>query len=756
MKTKILLKRGLSFLMTAALLLSAGCGNSEKEIALSDSSIVESDRLAKGQYSENDSPLPESIDYIYDMKQLEDGTVQALNITNGFLMSSDNGKTWSLKENTFISHLGENPYVTKAVSAKDGSAFLEFVTKDTSDSCYYGFIDANRNFKEIFISETREKKECSGIEILSDGRLIGAFGKTVYEINPDSGKLTKLCAAKKEISKIELVYDILFILTEDDIECFDIKNKKEIKDNVLKSFVKENINHGYASILFAEGDSDDSIFMASPKGIFRHVMGGTVIEEIMKQNHTTLDDPSFYLRCMLKLTDDTFLIAFQKQGETVLKSYQYSDEALAVEQINLTVYSLYEDKDIKQIISDYQKQNKDILIKYNIGMVGQDAVTREDAIRNLNAEILSGAGPDVFVLDELPINSYIEKGILEDLSPVFSNQLKDQEFFENIVNAYKKEDRLFAVSSRFSVPFIMGKAEDLDKINNLSSYTQCIQRLREIKSDGPIIGDYNPNNILQILYNVCAPTWIGEDGTINEDNIVNFLTEAKVIFKEESKFLDESESDEDSLKDFTPKRDIYTFEELSFIGHKQIKYWQEEFLLIMGYSYGVWHDYNFLMTIQNEMNDSTQIKAFFGQGENVFFPKNIIGVNAQSKVKDQALDFASFVIAGSDETKYTTMGYSVNKKVFEESVIDPGEKLSSPAHVIDTADGTKVFMPKWCTDEELEILRGTVNLLDTPAITDSTMRDVVLELGVDALMDKRDIESVANEIVSKLQIYLTE
>ena len=373
MKTNILLKKGLSFLMAAALLLTAGCGNSEKEIALSDSSIVESNRLSKGQYSENDSPLPESIDYIYDMKQLEDGTVQALNISNGFLMSSDNGKTWLVKENTFLNHLGKVPFVTYAVSSKDRSVFLEFIIKDTSDSYHYGFIDAAGNFKEIPISDAREKTESSGIEILSDGKLIGAFGKTIYEVNPDSGKLTKLYAAKKDISKIEVVHDNLFVLTEDDIECFDIKNKKEIEDNVLRNFVKENIKHGYAYILFAEGDSEDSIFMASSKGIFRHVMGGTVIEEIMKQNHTTLDDPSFNLGCMLKLADDSILIAFQKQGETVLKGYQYSDKALAVEQTELTVYSLYDDENIKQIVSDYQKQNKDILIEYNIGMTGQDA-----------------------------------------------------------------------------------------------------------------------------------------------------------------------------------------------------------------------------------------------------------------------------------------------------------------------------------------------------------------------------------------------
>ena len=53
---------------------------------------------------------------------------------------------------------------------------------------------------------------------------------------------------------------------------------------------------------------------------------------------------------------------------------------------------------------------------------GQDSInngmTLDDVIRTLNVEIFAGEGPDVLVLDGLLIESYIDQGILADLSQV--------------------------------------------------------------------------------------------------------------------------------------------------------------------------------------------------------------------------------------------------------------------------------------------------------------------------------------------------
>ena len=61
-------------------------------------------------------------------------------------------------------------------------------------------------------------------------------------------------------------------------------------------------------------------------------------------------------------------------------------------------------------------------------------VTVADRIRALNARILAGDGPDILVLDGLPTESYIEKGILADLNPLLGD-LKE-ELLPSVLSAY--------------------------------------------------------------------------------------------------------------------------------------------------------------------------------------------------------------------------------------------------------------------------------------------------------------------------------
>lgn len=53
-------------------------------------------------------------------------------------------------------------------------------------------------------------------------------------------------------------------------------------------------------------------------------------------------------------------------------------------------------------------------------------------------------------------------------------------------------------------------------------------------------------------------------------------------------------------------------------------------------------------------------------------------------------------------------------------------------------------------------LEEMVASLDTPALTDATIKDAVLELAPAALNGEKSAEDVANEIINKVQIYLSE
>ena len=74
-------------------------------------------------------------------------------------------------------------------------------------------------------------------------------------------------------------------------------------------------------------------------------------------------------------------------------------------------------------------------------------------------------------MDGLPIEDYIEKGVLEDLSGVVESvKTNGEELFENVLSSYEKGKKVYAVPSRFSVPIIIGKegAVRPDEVTSLS------------------------------------------------------------------------------------------------------------------------------------------------------------------------------------------------------------------------------------------------------------------------------------------------
>src|SRR5699024_5345681 len=94
---------------------------------------------------------------------------------------------------------------------------------------------------------------------------------------------------------------------------------------------------------------------------------------------------------------------------------------------HLTVYSLYPQETLMQLISQYQKAHPETAVTLEVGLTGEDGVTESDAIRTLNTQILAGDGPDLICLDGFNLNTYQEKGLLADLTQILDQGEKTLE-----------------------------------------------------------------------------------------------------------------------------------------------------------------------------------------------------------------------------------------------------------------------------------------------------------------------------------------
>ncbi|MGN6711839.1 hypothetical protein [Anaerocolumna jejuensis] len=69
----------------------------------------------------------------------------------------------------------------------------------------------------------------------------------------------------------------------------------------------------------------------------------------------------------------------------------------------------------------------------------EDETPATDYIKKINTELLAGKCADILVLDGLPVDSYIEKGVLADISSIIKPLEKNGNLMSNILDNYEKD-----------------------------------------------------------------------------------------------------------------------------------------------------------------------------------------------------------------------------------------------------------------------------------------------------------------------------
>ena len=86
-----------------------------------------------------------------------------------------------------------------------------------------------------------------------------------------------------------------------------------------------------------------------------------------------------------------------------------------------------------------------------------------DALRMLNMDIISGRAPDMLVLDRLPFEHYIERGLLVDLYSFldFDPELGRESLVEDVLLSMESNGRLYRIAPFFLIDTIAGSREVL-------------------------------------------------------------------------------------------------------------------------------------------------------------------------------------------------------------------------------------------------------------------------------------------------------
>lgn len=219
--------------------------------------------------------------------------------------------------------------------------------------------------------------------------------------------------------------------------------------------------------------TDDAICYADSTGIYRQAQGGSLCEQVVDSTGTALSLSSSYISQLCCAPDGSYLVLLSDSSmQTKLYRY-YFDPTLSAAADTLEVWSLEENATVRAAIQTFTQQNPDCAVDYEVAMQEGTGLTKDDALRTLNTELLAGEGPDLLILDGADLESFSDSGLLTDLSGIVDTG----SLYEFVADDYTDaEGKLFTLPARFTVPVMHGAAGTLDGVTTLDDVAALVQQ----------------------------------------------------------------------------------------------------------------------------------------------------------------------------------------------------------------------------------------------------------------------------------------
>ncbi|OPA73007.1 ABC transporter substrate-binding protein [Paenibacillus selenitireducens] len=397
-------------------------------------------------------------------------------------------------------------------------------------------------------------------------------------------------------------------------------------------------------------------------------------------------------------------------------------------------YELFEEAKKKY---EAKYPNITIELKYTkSGDGAEGAAAHEKFVKTTNTAMLSGKGPDMIEMDQLPIESYVKKNLLANMSEIIEKDptFKKEQYFNNILDNVKINGGIYGMPLAFIMYGQIGNETLIeksgvkfdDKTWNWSQYTDVIRQVMKFgdKSNfGGLFG--SPDAVLNEMVKEQYPMFVDEvNGKVNfdSDTFTKLLNQVKSL------------SDEHIL---TEEFLVPLFNNVSIVSprHYINDLKQSEFNP---------KEYRFKSKLYTKPQANGQ------QAGDYFRPYITIGINEKSSVKDEAWDFLKFML--SEEMQ--PGGFSLNKASYEKQVqqlLKEG-KVKSDQPV--GAMKGKVFEVTAKDIQELDqFLSGAIHPV---AFKPSKVEEIISEESKAYFSGQKSAEDVGKLIQNRVTTFLNE
>lgn len=649
--------------------------------------------------------------------------------------------------------MGENEWMNQCVAGKEDALYcvMESYFEDDSDPDnyiweeYYSLVKKNLDGTEewrIDLDELMEEQAYVNALLCDNSGQLWVFlgnGETII-VDKDSNVVKEFQVEEENMGNVLMSAEGKIMVTVWGEQGQTVKVLDETTGQLSENYEIPGNSYNYS---YYPGKGYD-LFLTDNNALYGYNLGEETMTELMNFVDSDLD--SYNLYDIYAVNDTQFYAGFYSYSEekSCYALFTKVPPEEVVEKKVLTLGCTYLDDTVRRQVVKFNKENEQYRIqikdysKYN---------TEEDYSQcyiKLNADIVSGNVPDILVTDDnIPVESYIAKGLFEDLYPFIDadEEMERSDFMANVFDALSVDGKLYQLVPSFNVLTVAGKTSD---VGEESGWTlDELNALAASKPEGT-----------EVFWDVIRETVLGNYLQMTGEEFVNWET-GECHFDSEGfvKFLD-------FLKQFPAEYD-------------EEKYADDEFWATYSSAY---RDGRALLQITNLTSFSDynwMEKGSFGEDITLIgFPtesKNgsaidyylSFSLSAKSEYKEGAWEFLRYFL--SYDYQKDCYGFPVNLERYEEL---KQEAMQRPYYYDENnqkveydetfyLDDLEIVIPPM-TKEEVQEVEDFLFSVNQVAVYDEDLMNIISEEAAAYFEGQKSAEEVAGIIQSRARIYVNE
>ncbi|TCL55651.1 ABC-type glycerol-3-phosphate transport system substrate-binding protein [Kineothrix alysoides] len=479
-------------------------------------------------------------------------------------------------------------------------------------------------------------------------------------------------------------------------------------------------------------------------GVSGYNLGDENVTELM--NFIDSDINTSYIYSLVAVSDKEFYgtINDNLTGSTMLMKFTKVDPKDVMDKKVLTLACNGLNWDVRNQIVQFNKTNQ----QYRIRITDYTQYnTDEDYTRGvtkLNTDIASGNVPDILILDtNLPVESYISKGLFEDLYPYIDKdeELKRDNYFQNVLTAYETNGKLYQMVPSFTIFTVVGKTADVGAEPGWTM--EDLNALMATKPEGTqVFAGEIRGSVLNYSIQLAGGQfidWKTGECKFNSDAFISLL---------------------EFLKQFPEQYDDSYYTDEYWRSYDSM--WRNgEVLLNVSYMDG-FSSYNY-MKKGTYGEDITLIGFPSADGKgSAIMPNMDIVMSSKSKNKDGVWQFMRYFLT-DDYQNTIEYGWPLSLKRIDalsekakkkQSYEDENGKIVEYDQTYIVGGMEMPITPM--TQEEIDEVLAVVKTIDKPYSYDQNLINIISEETAPYFAGQKNAKEVADIIQSRVQIYVNE